>query len=62
LNSFIRPHAPYLRLLAFIVVIASTVQFVEMAINDLSPAPFRALGDMSIIMGWRLRTATKVPL
>ena len=33
-----------LRLLAFIVVIASTVQFVEMAIKKLSPALFRALG------------------
>jgi electron transport complex protein RnfA len=44
LNSFILPHAPYLRLLCFIVVIASTVQFVEMAIKKLSPALFRALG------------------
>ena len=44
LNTFILPHAPYLRLLAFIVVVASTVQFVEMAIKKLSPALFRALG------------------
>jgi len=44
LNSFILPHAPYLRLITFIVVIASTVQFVEMAIKKLSPALFRALG------------------
>ncbi len=44
LNTFVLPHAPYLRLLAFIVVIASTVQFVEMAIKKLSPALFRALG------------------
>ena len=44
LNTFILPHAPYLRLLCFIVVIASTVQFVEMAIKKLSPALFRALG------------------
>ncbi len=44
LNTFILPHAPYLRLLAFIVVVASTVQFVEMTIKKLSPALFRALG------------------
>jgi len=44
LNSFVLPHAPYLRLISFIVVIASTVQFVEMAIKKLSPALFRALG------------------
>jgi electron transport complex protein RnfA len=44
LNNYVLPHAPYLRLIAFIVVIASTVQFVEMAIKKLSPALFRALG------------------
>lgn len=44
LNRYVLPHAPYLRLLSFIVVIASTVQFVEMAIKKLSPALFRALG------------------
>jgi electron transport complex protein RnfA len=44
LNTFVLPHAPYLRLLTFIVVIASTVQFVEMAIRKLSPALFEALG------------------
>jgi electron transport complex protein RnfA len=36
--------APYLRLIAFIVVIASTVQLVEMFIKKASPALFRALG------------------
>jgi electron transport complex protein RnfA len=44
LNIFVLPHAPYLRLIAFIVVIASTVQFVEMVIRKVSPALFRALG------------------
>jgi electron transport complex protein RnfA len=44
LNSFILIHAPYLRVICFIVVIASTVQFVEMAIKKLSPALFKALG------------------
>jgi electron transport complex protein RnfA len=44
LNTFILPHAPYLRLISFIVVIASTVQFVEMLIKKLSPVLFRALG------------------
>jgi electron transport complex protein RnfA len=36
--------APYLRLIAFIAVIASTVQLVEMFIKKASPALFRALG------------------
>lgn len=44
LNTLVLPHAPYLRLMAFIVVIASTVQFVEMAIRKLSPVLFQALG------------------
>jgi electron transport complex protein RnfA len=44
LNTYVLPYAPYLRLIAFIVVIASTVQFVEMLIKKLSPALFRALG------------------
>jgi electron transport complex protein RnfA len=44
LNSFILVHAPYLRLISFIVVIASTVQFVEMVIKKLSPVLFKALG------------------
>jgi len=44
LNTYVLPHAPYLRLISFIVVIASTVQFVEIAIRKLSPALFRALG------------------
>jgi electron transport complex protein RnfA len=44
LNSFILPYAPYLRLISFIIVIASTVQFVEMAVKKLSPDLFRALG------------------
>lgn len=44
LNTFVLVHAPYLRLISFILVIASTVQFVEMVIKKLSPALFRALG------------------
>ncbi len=44
LNTYVLIYAPYLRLISFIVVIASTVQFVEMAIKFLSPALFRALG------------------
>jgi electron transport complex protein RnfA len=44
LNSFVLVYAPYLRLISFIVVIASTVQFVEMAIKKLSPGLFQALG------------------
>jgi Na+-translocating ferredoxin:NAD+ oxidoreductase subunit A len=44
LNTFVLPAAPYLRIIAFIIVIASLVQIVEMAIKKLSPALFRALG------------------
>jgi len=44
LNAWVLPHAPYLRLISFIVVIASLVQIVEMAIRKLSPRLFRDLG------------------
>jgi electron transport complex protein RnfA len=44
LNTYLLIHAPYLRLISFIVVIASTVQFIEMLIKKLSPTLFRALG------------------
>ena len=44
LNTYILIYAPYLRLICFIVVIASTVQFIEMLIKKLSPALFRAMG------------------
>jgi electron transport complex protein RnfA len=44
LNTFVLVHAPYLRLISFIVVIACLVQIVEMAIKKLSPVLFRQLG------------------
>lgn len=44
LNKYILVKAPYLSLISYIVVIASTVQFVEMVIKKASPALFRALG------------------
>jgi electron transport complex protein RnfA len=44
LNTYVLPHAEYLRLISFIVVIASLVQIVEMTIKKLSPALFRELG------------------
>lgn len=44
LNAFVLPHAPYLRLISFIVVIASVVQIVEMVIRKVSPTLFRDLG------------------
>ncbi|MCB1750180.1 MAG: RnfABCDGE type electron transport complex subunit A [Gammaproteobacteria bacterium] len=44
LNTYVLVYAPYLRLISFIVVIASTVQFIEMVIKKLSPALFKALG------------------
>ncbi len=44
LNTYLLIYAPYLRLISFIVVIASTVQFIEMLIKKISPVLFRALG------------------
>ncbi len=43
-NLLIAINAPYLELISYIVVIASTVQLVEMIIKKFSPALFRALG------------------
>ena len=44
LNTYVLVHAPYLRLISFIVVIASLVQIVEMTIKKVSPTLFRELG------------------
>lgn len=44
LNLYVLPRAPYLRIISFIVVIASLVQIVEMAIKKMSPTLFRELG------------------
>jgi electron transport complex protein RnfA len=44
LNAYILPYAPYLRVISFIVVIASLVQIVETVIKKVSPALFRELG------------------
>jgi electron transport complex protein RnfA len=44
LNTYILETAPYLRIISFIIVIASLVQIVEMAIKKLSPVLFRQLG------------------
>jgi electron transport complex protein RnfA len=44
LNTFILPYAPFLRLISFIVVIASLVQIVEMTIKKISPTLFRQMG------------------
>jgi Na+-translocating ferredoxin:NAD+ oxidoreductase subunit A len=44
LNTYVLIYAPYLKIISYILVIASTVQFVEMVIKKLSPELFRALG------------------
>jgi Na+-translocating ferredoxin:NAD+ oxidoreductase subunit A len=44
LNTFVLGHAPYLRLIAFIVVVASMVQIVETTVRKVSPPLFRELG------------------
>lgn len=43
-HALLAINAPYLRLISFIVVIASAVQLVEMFIKRFSPVLFRALG------------------
>jgi electron transport complex protein RnfA len=44
LNTFVLGPAPFLRIISFIVVIASLVQIVEMLIKKVSPTLFRELG------------------
>jgi len=44
LNTFILVSFPFLRIISFIIVIASLVQIVEMVIKKLSPTLFRQLG------------------
>lgn len=44
LNTFVLESAPSLRIISFIIVIASLVQIVEMVIKKLSPTLFRQLG------------------
>ncbi|MBW7935055.1 MAG: electron transport complex subunit RsxA [Gemmatimonadaceae bacterium] len=44
LNTYVLKDAPYLRTIAFIVVIASMVQIVEMVIKKTLPTLFRELG------------------
>jgi electron transport complex protein RnfA len=42
--ALVKLNAPYLQLISFIVVIAASVQLVEMFLKKFSPALFRALG------------------
>jgi electron transport complex protein RnfA len=44
LNTFVLARTPFLRTIAFIVVIASVVQIVEMAVRKYLPVLFRQLG------------------
>ncbi len=44
LNKYVLDAAPYLRIIAFIVVIAALVQIVEMFVKKFSPTLFRELG------------------
>jgi electron transport complex protein RnfA len=44
LNRFILVNAPYLRVISFIVAIASVVQIVELFIRKVSPGLYRELG------------------
>ena len=44
LNTYILVRAPHLRIITFIIVIASLVQIVEMVIRKVSPVLFRQLG------------------
>jgi Na+-translocating ferredoxin:NAD+ oxidoreductase subunit A len=44
LNTYVLGEAPYLRIISFVVVIASLVQIVEVVVRKISPALFRELG------------------
>jgi electron transport complex protein RnfA len=44
LNTYILVRAPHLRIITFIIVIASLVQIVEMVIRKIAPVLFRQLG------------------
>jgi electron transport complex protein RnfA len=44
LNTYILENAPYLRIISFIIVVASLVQIVEMVVKKISPTLFRQLG------------------
>ncbi len=44
LNTFILESFPFLRIISFIIVVASLVQIVEMIVKKLSPTLFRQLG------------------
>ena len=44
LNTFVLETVPYLRIISFIIVVASLVQIVEMMVKKLSPTLFRQLG------------------
>ncbi|MCB1051543.1 MAG: electron transport complex subunit RsxA [Acidobacteria bacterium] len=44
LNTYFLVYVPYLRLISYIFVIASTVQLTEMLIKKMSPVLFKALG------------------
>jgi len=44
LNTFILESYPFLRIISFIIVVASLVQIVEMVVKKLSPTLFRQLG------------------
>ena len=44
LNTFVLENFPFLRIISFIIVVASLVQIVEMVVKKLSPTLFRQLG------------------
>ena len=44
LNTYILESVPFLRIISFIIVVASLVQIVEMVVKKISPTLFRQLG------------------
>ena len=44
LNTFVLESFPFLRIISFIIVVASLVQIVEMVVKKISPVLFRQLG------------------
>ena len=44
LNTYVLEKVPFLRIISFIIVVASLVQIVEMVVKKISPVLFRQLG------------------
>ena len=51
LNTYVLEKVPFLRIISFIIVVASLVQIVEMVVKKISPVLFRQLGIFLPLIG-----------